>query len=54
VFASNIDHTVPWAIANASYKREKKGNPGITEIIGEHRARDCRAAVTLTCIHLAA
>jgi non-heme chloroperoxidase len=26
------DHTVPWAIANASYKRQKR-NPGITEII---------------------
>ena len=25
------DHTVPWAIANASYKRQKR-NPGITEI----------------------
>ncbi|MEP7023817.1 MAG: alpha/beta hydrolase [Actinomycetota bacterium] len=26
------DNTVPWAIANASYKRQKR-NPGITEII---------------------
>ncbi len=26
------DHTVPWAIANASYKRQKQ-NPGVTEII---------------------
>ena len=26
------DHTVPWAIANASYKRQKR-NPGVTEII---------------------
>jgi pimeloyl-ACP methyl ester carboxylesterase len=25
------DHTVPWAIANASYKRQKH-NPGVTEI----------------------
>src|SRR5246127_3929210 len=25
------DHTVPWAIANAAYKRQKR-NPGITEI----------------------
>jgi pimeloyl-ACP methyl ester carboxylesterase len=25
------DHTVPWAIANASYKRQKR-NPGVTEI----------------------
>jgi len=26
------DHTVPWAIANAAYKRQA-GNPGVTEII---------------------
>ncbi len=26
------DHTVPWAIANASYKRQKR-NPGVTEIL---------------------
>ena len=26
------DHTVPWAIANASYQRQKR-NPGVTEII---------------------
>jgi pimeloyl-ACP methyl ester carboxylesterase len=25
------DHTVPWAIANASYKRQSR-NPGVTEI----------------------
>ena len=25
------DHTVPWAIANASYKRQNR-NPGVTEI----------------------
>ena len=25
------DHTVPWAIANASYKKQKR-NPGVTEI----------------------
>jgi pimeloyl-ACP methyl ester carboxylesterase len=25
------DNTVPWAIANASYKRQKR-NPGVTEI----------------------
>ena len=25
------DHTVPWAIANAAYRRQKR-NPGITEI----------------------
>src|SRR5512133_2986523 len=26
------DHTVPWAIANAAYKRQK-GNPAVTEIV---------------------
>ena len=26
------DHTVPWAVANAAYKRQKR-NPGITEIV---------------------
>ena len=26
------DHTVPWAIANAAYKRQKD-NPGVTEIV---------------------
>jgi len=26
------DHTVPWAIANASYKRQKR-NTGVTEIV---------------------
>ena len=26
------DHTVPWAIANASYKRQKR-NPAVTEIV---------------------
>jgi non-heme chloroperoxidase len=25
------DHVVPWAIANAAYKRQKR-NPGVTEI----------------------
>jgi len=26
------DHTVPWAIAHASYKRQKR-NQGVTEIV---------------------
>jgi non-heme chloroperoxidase len=26
------DHTVPWAVANAAYKRQKR-NPGVTEIM---------------------
>jgi non-heme chloroperoxidase len=32
VIAADADHTVPWAIANASYKKESK-NPGVTEIV---------------------
>jgi non-heme chloroperoxidase len=26
------DHTAPWAIANAAYKRQRR-NPGVTEIV---------------------
>jgi non-heme chloroperoxidase len=32
VVSGEQDHTVPWAIANASYKRQKR-NPGVTEIV---------------------
>jgi non-heme chloroperoxidase len=32
VVSGEKDHTVPWAIANASYRRQK-GNPGLTEIV---------------------
>ena len=32
IISGELDHTVPWAIANASYKREKR-NEGVTEII---------------------
>jgi non-heme chloroperoxidase len=32
IVSGEKDHTVPWAIANASYKRYKK-NPGVTEIV---------------------
>jgi pimeloyl-ACP methyl ester carboxylesterase len=32
IVSGELDHTVPWAIANASYKREKR-NPGVTEIV---------------------
>jgi non-heme chloroperoxidase len=32
IISGELDHTVPWAIANASYKREKR-NPGVTEIV---------------------
>jgi pimeloyl-ACP methyl ester carboxylesterase len=32
IVSGQQDHTVPWAIANASYKRQRR-NPGVTEII---------------------
>jgi pimeloyl-ACP methyl ester carboxylesterase len=32
IISSDADHTVPWAIANASYKRERR-NDGVTEIV---------------------
>ena len=32
IISGERDHTVPWAIANASYKRQRK-NPGVTEIV---------------------
>ena len=32
IISGELDHTVPWAIANATFKREKR-NPGITEIV---------------------
>ena len=32
IVSGEFDHTVPWAIANAEYKREKR-NPGVTEIV---------------------
>jgi len=32
IISGESDHTVPWAIANASYKREKR-NDGVTEIV---------------------
>jgi pimeloyl-ACP methyl ester carboxylesterase len=31
IISGDTDHTVPWAIANASYKRQAQ-NPGVTEI----------------------
>jgi pimeloyl-ACP methyl ester carboxylesterase len=31
IISGEKDHTVPWAIANASYKRQKR-NEGVTEI----------------------
>jgi non-heme chloroperoxidase len=32
IIDGELDHTVPWAIADASYKRQRR-NPGVTEII---------------------
>jgi pimeloyl-ACP methyl ester carboxylesterase len=32
IISADSDQTVPWAIANASYKRQKR-NPGVTEIV---------------------
>ncbi|BBH63375.1 alpha/beta hydrolase [Actinoplanes sp. OR16] len=32
IVSGEKDHTVPWSIANASYKQQK-GNPGVTEIV---------------------
>ncbi len=31
IISGEKDHTVPWAVANAAYKRQKR-NPGVTEI----------------------
>ena len=37
IISADSDQTVPWAIANASYKRERR-NPSVTEIVKmEHR-----------------
>src|SRR3954467_2195521 len=32
IISGEQDHTVPWAIANAAFKREQR-NPGVTEIV---------------------
>jgi pimeloyl-ACP methyl ester carboxylesterase len=32
IISGEKDHTVPWAIANASFKQQKR-NPGVTEIV---------------------
>jgi pimeloyl-ACP methyl ester carboxylesterase len=32
IVSGELDHTVPWAIANASYKQQA-GNPNVTEIV---------------------
>jgi pimeloyl-ACP methyl ester carboxylesterase len=32
IIGADVDHTVPWAVAKASYERERR-NPGVTEIV---------------------
>jgi non-heme chloroperoxidase len=32
IVSADSDHTVPWAIANAAYRKQKR-NPGVTEIV---------------------
>ena len=32
IIVGELDHTVPWAIANASYKKERR-NDAVTEIV---------------------
>jgi len=33
IISGEKDHTVPWAIANASYQQQQQGNEGVTEIV---------------------
>jgi non-heme chloroperoxidase len=33
IISGEKDHTVPWAIANASYKKQKKNKAAVTEIV---------------------
>ena len=32
IVSADSDHTVPWAIANAAYRKQKR-NKGVTEIV---------------------
>ena len=32
IIYADVDHTVPWTIANAEYKKQRQ-NPGVTEIV---------------------
>ena len=41
------DHTVPWAIANAAFKWQRR-NPGVTEITGRRQGPD-RLCLVLSC-----
>jgi len=33
IISADRDHTVPWAVVNASYKREKRNKESVTEIV---------------------
>jgi pimeloyl-ACP methyl ester carboxylesterase len=33
IIDGEVDHTVPWAIANASYKKQKRNEESVTEIV---------------------
>jgi esterase/lipase len=33
IISGEKDHTVPWAIANASFKKQKKNKEAVTEIV---------------------
>jgi non-heme chloroperoxidase len=33
IISGEQDHTVPWAVANASYQQQQQHNPGVTEIV---------------------
>ncbi|HEV8156166.1 MAG TPA: hypothetical protein VGP67_11565, partial [Gaiellales bacterium] len=33
IISGEKDHTVPWAIANASFKKQKKNKGAVTEIV---------------------
>ena len=33
IISADHDHTVPWAVADASYKREKRNSESVTEIV---------------------
>src|SRR5260370_28495111 len=43
IISGEHDHTVPWAIAHASYKQQEK-NPGVTEI---HEIHDRGHSLTI-------
>jgi non-heme chloroperoxidase len=40
IISGEKDHTIPWAIANASFKQQQD-NPGVTEIVEIKGPRAC-------------